>query len=258
MVHNASAWALFEDPASGKCKQPLRITMVEYTLNGIMAWLARTCQPHPSMTHVEFVFLVDRGDNNIHASHYATYAGLDERANWRQYDETYYAQTLWHAVPLAIGIDSVQQLIDKCEASRQAPYSFLRYLVSTRLFGIITAMLPDGAKSPAHCGGLSARVLRAFDPSLIPEPPPRYGPAYLYNHLLSCYADALSININGANSFLLHKSDAELQQAGLSECMCELHKQSHIHTLADTRRLGRMVQRMILLANVGDASNSAV
>ena len=147
-------------------------------LVGSLDWLIRRFQPPPHMLHAELLLLSPTGE----AHHFSTYVG--DTANWRTDDEAYYSTHKWRAMPIDGG-QNVGSLADACDKSIGAPYSILRYPLSTRTFGWLAGLVSDRIGSPAHCAALTARLLRigvgADRSSLLPRPSPRYSPSDLYN-----------------------------------------------------------------------------
>lgn len=242
MARDAVAYALFEDPENVDLSSA---GLFERVLN----WAVYTFQPYPIMSHVEFAIVILDESESMEVSHYATYNEVGGVSAWRSSKDPYYAKATWHAIPVAAGVDSVRKLVEACKETERSPYSMLRYLVSTRMFGVFAGLLADKDTSEAHCGGLSARVLHKSGTHAILEPAPRYGPSYLYNHLLDDHRYALvSQEMSRDASILLHESDAKLRELGYARCVDELRRHSHVHTFEDTKSLGRMVQRLILLS----------
>ena len=65
--------------------------------------------------------------------------------------------------------------------SVRAPYSLTRYVFSVPPLRTFAVALEDNPDSPAHCAGLSARLLQeACKNVALPHPPPWYSPSTIY------------------------------------------------------------------------------
>ena len=68
-----------------------------------------------------------------------------------------------------------------CAESISTPYSLTRYAFSVPPLRSFAGLLPDEPRSPAHCAGLSARLLSESSRDVdLPKPPPWYSPSTLF------------------------------------------------------------------------------
>jgi len=165
----------------------------------IVDGLVRYLQPSPVMLHCELLMISGGGEY----SGFATYIG--DEAGWRLPSDEYYLSHTWRAIPVDGGV-AVDRLSKECDSSRGTPYSLVRYALSTRAFGWLSYLLGDRLGTPAHCAGLTARLLRhglvdknvdtelqetRRGAALLPLPSCRYSPSLLYHDLCenAAYAD---------------------------------------------------------------------
>lgn len=144
--------------------------------------LIRHFQPNPVLTHIElFMAPRTRGEE----THFSTYLG--HAAGWGSSfgdgAEFYLGRIhvgAWRAIPVqAKRIE--RHLRHACGFSIKAPYSLTRYAFSVPPGRALASILSDGPQSPAHCAGLSARLLKESSPELdIPHSSPWYSPSTLY------------------------------------------------------------------------------
>lgn len=153
-------------------------------LNSVCKW----AQEPPKLAHVEILILLP----NETRCHFATYLGA--RAAWVDPGEFYLSPSV-RAVPLpSTVIDSgtnsdVARLLQACQhqvSPTRAPYSLSRYALGLRQSRWLAKYLASEADgSPAHCSGLSARVLKAsfqnWARDALPMAAPAYTPSSLYN-----------------------------------------------------------------------------
>lgn len=190
------AFLLFIDPTP---KDATHIRSDEDTLlNRFLNWAAKSFQPPPGVLHTELLFINHLGQ----CHHFATYVG--DEANWQQSSEEYYKSQRWHAIPIAFGKD-VSTLIQECNKCKHAPYSILRYLISTPILGWTSYLISDNYQSPAHCGGLVARIVKNSKSDMFPYPSPRYSPSDVYNSAKRRRARLITSHY----AEHLHPSDAE-------------------------------------------------
>lgn len=145
-------------------------------------WSARNLQvrntdvsSHRVAVHVEIMVVYAKSQCS-----FATYADRPMCA-WQSFDETFYNAQDWIAVPLCQGFEAVANLVQVCQNNIRSPYSFTRYLCSTNLFAWTVHILDDRDNAPAHCGGLTARVLKrigALDNNVLA---PTFSPQKLLN-----------------------------------------------------------------------------
>lgn len=148
-------------------------------------YMIRHFQPSPVLTHVELLMLPRRkGDE----AHFSTYLG--HSAGWgSSFGEgvDFYLGRLhvgaWRAIPIqARRLET--NLRRACGFSLMAPYSLSRYAFSVPPGRAMAAILPDGLQSPAHCAGLSARLLTEASVDVaMPHPNPWYSPSTLFIEL---------------------------------------------------------------------------
>jgi hypothetical protein len=167
-----AAYLLFIDPT------PKNSTGVKEEhasmLTNLLNSAARYLQPYPGVLHTELLFISKQGK----CHHFATYIG--DEANWQLSSPEYYQSQQWHAIPIAFGSD-VNILIQECQKCVNAPYSILKYVVSTPILGWVSYLMTDKHKSSAHCGGLVARIIKNANSDMMSMPAPRYSPSDVYN-----------------------------------------------------------------------------
>ena len=195
-------------------------------LGNMLRNLSRTFQTWPQMDHVEFLFVM----SDAKCYHFATY--LYGYSSWYETTE-YYRTRVWHAVPIAFGARDVRALQEACERCKRAPYSVWRYLASTQSFGCLSQLLKDDPQSPAHCGGLAARVLKYAMPSKLHSEAPWYSPSLLYTTLSSSNAVLAiplcsSLHLMPSSTLdhsnpLLTASDRELSELSPAQKMAHLN-----------------------------------
>lgn len=167
-----AAYLMFIDPTPKESTGVKEENQTMFT--NLLNAAARYLQPHPGVLHTELLFISKHGK----CHHFATYIG--DEANWQVSSTEYYQSQLWHAIPIAFGPD-VQLLIQECQKCVHAPYSIMKYLVSTPLLGWVSYLIADEYKSSAHCGGLVARVIKNANSDMMSLPAPRYSPSDVYN-----------------------------------------------------------------------------
>ena len=142
-------------------------------------WCAKTFQPEPRLQHCEILVI----DSEGLVCHFSTY--FSQLAAWQSRDRDYYGTGRWRALVVPTkSDDDVDRIAHMCAQSVGTPYSVSRYLASTRAFSFASGWLRDQVRSPAHCGGLTARILKhAISDDLLHRPPPAYSPSLLYNEL---------------------------------------------------------------------------
>lgn len=162
------------DDAGGERRSYLG-SMIASTAN----WLSKRFQPEPKMLHCELALI----NLDCEVVHHATYIG--QCASWQVRDREYYGKHGWRALVVpASRPEQVDAIGNACSQCSGAPYSLTRYLASTSIGSFFARWLPDNPDSPAHCGGLAARILyMALGESIIDKPPPRYSPSLLYTRL---------------------------------------------------------------------------
>lgn len=148
-------------------------------------FMIRAFQPAPVFTHVELLLLPrTRGDE----THFSTYLG--HTAGWGSSfpgSRNFYLGSLnvnhWRAIPVQ-GTKIAEMLRRVCCASSKAPYSLSRYAFSVPPLRALASFLPDDPSSPAHCAGLTARLLsEACRDVALPHSPPWYSPSTIYIEL---------------------------------------------------------------------------
>lgn len=182
-LSTALALVVFLEFDAACCTSPVddaggfeRSTMMD-RLASIANWLSKTFQPEPRMLHCELLLFPTVGG----AFHHATYIG--QAASWQAPDREYYGRG-WRALVVPTKTpEDVDAIAEACKECNKAPYSFWRYLLSTRIGGLFASLFYDTPKSPAHCGGLVARVLKMSMPGVLSRVAPRYSPSLLYTDL---------------------------------------------------------------------------
>lgn len=158
--------------------------------------LVRNFQPAPQLLHAELLLVSATGS----CHHFATYVG--DKADWRSCGADYYRIHRWRGTPLDGG-SGVRRLAAECDAEVGTAYSLARYALSTPLLGWASALVRKGRRDPAHCGGLTARIVQNAlgerGAALLPRASTRYSPSDLYNDLC---AHANMTDFDGADAML--------------------------------------------------------
>lgn len=146
----------------------------------------QSAQPRPSMTHVELVIPATKTKENMH---FATY--IAEKAGWgdsfRNNRSFYLGENagLWRALPVSCN-DAASRVRTECKKHVGTEYSIARYLWAIPPLRAFSSLLPDRPMSYAHCGTLTARVLKNALSELAPEHPSAwYGPSTLFIEMSS-------------------------------------------------------------------------
>ena len=180
------ACALFlerETPLGGQSgtRRTLR-ARVDSVAIGALNGMVRRFSGSPGMLHVELLLVSPTGEFH----HFATYLG--DEARWRDEEGGYYTMHQWRAIPIDGNAAHLASLASACDAAVGTPYSVARYPCSTRAFGWLSRFVSDRAGSPAHCAGLTSRLVRTalgeHGTRLLPRRSPRYSPSDLYNDLV--------------------------------------------------------------------------
>jgi hypothetical protein len=195
-IATSGAWLLFfdypskdeSDGTTHAADQSETYSCLQQSLIDSLNSVCRWAQEPPKLAHVEILLLLP----NETRCHFATYLGA--RADWVDPGEFYLSPSV-RAVPLpATLIDSatnsdVERLLQACQrqvSPTRAPYSLSRYafgLRQTRWLSKYLASEADG--NPAHCSGLSARVLKKsfqnWARDALPMAATAYTPSSLYN-----------------------------------------------------------------------------
>ena len=144
--------------------------------------LVRHFQPSPVLTHVELLIPPQNKGSETHFStYYQHVAGWGSSFN---YSTHFYLGPVnfsnWRAIPVQAK-QLVERLREVCDANVGTPYSISRYPFSVPPFRAIASILSDDACSPAHCAGLSARLLNASSPEIhLKHSSPWYSPSTLF------------------------------------------------------------------------------
>lgn len=145
--------------------------------------VVQSAQPRPSMTHVELVIPAAKTKESMH---FATY--IAEKAGWFQNNRSFYLGEnagLWRAVPVSCA-NAAQRVRAECKKHVGTEYSISRYLWAVPPLRAFSSILPDRPMSYAHCGTLTARVLKRALSEMAPEHPSGwYGPSTLFIELSS-------------------------------------------------------------------------
>ena len=151
-------------------------------LNKLIHYAVLYGQPSPAMAHVElYVPSVFVGAHGYRTPHFATYIG--EHADWWKPDGFYRSHIgKFRAVPfVSKGIG--RSCARVCQHCINTPYSISRYLTSGP-FSIFAKFLSEKLRSPAHCGVLVTRIIKAATcrdaNSIFPEQPSTYSPSRVY------------------------------------------------------------------------------
>lgn len=189
-------------------------------LTNVLDTLVRTFQPSPHVLHSELLLVSATGD----CRHFATYVG--DEAGWRDRGAEYYRAHRWRGVPVDGG-DGVERIVTECTAEIGTSYSLARYALSTPLFSWMSRAVRMRPRDPAHCGGLTARIVQNAlgerGAALLPLASTRYSPSDLYNGLCA-RADTMDFDSSDAMlqdgeilvaaNLLLTGTDAEVGQLG--------------------------------------------
>ena len=151
-------------------------------LNYIIHYAVLYAQPSPPFCHVElFHPSVLASIDGTRSPHFATYIG--ERAAWWMPDGFYKNHMgIFRAVPfVATGIGPASERV--CQHCVGTPYSISRYLTRGPL-RFLARLLPEKLRSPAHCGILTSRIIKAAGGAdgnaAFPDTPSTYSPSRLY------------------------------------------------------------------------------
>ena len=123
--------------------------------------------------HVEIMVMLGNSQ-----SFFSTYADRKTCA-WQSFDPDFYNAEDWIAVPLCQGFESVSNLVQACQNNIKSKYSFTRYISSTRLMAWTAHILDDSDNAPAHCAGLTARILKRIGMLDQSELAPTFSPCKL-------------------------------------------------------------------------------
>ena len=153
-------------------------------INVLVSWF----QPSPVMAHVEILIPPAKERDETHFSTYFGHtAGFGSAF---EYSSFFYLGDVnsdhWRAVPIRASL-LAQKLRHACSENVGCPYSITRYLFSVVPGRAAAGLLNDSAMAPAHCAGLSARVLKTAsqDELRIPHSSPWYSPSTLYIEMTS-------------------------------------------------------------------------
>lgn len=215
-----------------------KLTVLERLLDG----LVKTMQPSPAMTHVELCMAPTHDHRDMH---FATYLG--SHAGWgrsmggqRQFYLGDNAPN-WRAIPI-VSQDASNRLRQECEKHVDTPYSLLKYVCALPPVRAVAGLIPDAAKTPAHCAILTARCIRAALTDIeLSHPSHWFGPSTLFLELDSerfrsmfhkrlADADPVVRSIaededeTSAMHALLHGADAQIQELSEEACVIALHR----------------------------------
>lgn len=217
----ATATADGDDRVAGKGRRIANETpSLKDVLIGASESLIRAFQPAPHMLHSELLVVSATGE----CRHFATYVG--DEAQWRDRGAEYYRLHRWRGVPVDGG-DGVERIAAECDAEVGAAYSIARYALSTPLLGWMSRAVRKRTRDPAHCGGLTARIvqnaLAERGAAILPLASTRYSPSDLYNGLCA-RADTMDFDgsdamlrdeeLIAAADLLLTGTDAEVRRLG--------------------------------------------
>lgn len=152
----------------------------------------------PHVVHCELLIPPSVDDVCDDRVQFATYLGAKKGAGWQRTTDgsldpiSYYLMqngARWRALPISIN-DSIVDVRTIADEHCTAPYSLLMYVTSTRLFRGISFMWSERPRTRAHCGVITARVLRHMKTThRLPHSSAWYSPSSLYNDVLkSCKA----------------------------------------------------------------------
>lgn len=199
-------------------------------LNYIIHYAVLYGQPSPPFAHVElFHPSVLTSSDCTRSPHFATYIG--ERAGWWVPDGFYKNHMgAFRAVPfVAPDIGPASERV--CQRCIGTPYSLARYLASGPL-KCFARFLKDNLRSPAHCGILTARILKVVcghDGSVpLPNLASTYSPSSLYLDATDyAYRDGIGTGKGfdcecAALAVVVLRSGTDLQVAELTVVDCEM------------------------------------
>jgi len=169
------AFVLFLEP---RPKPDPRWTIAERAINAAVSFF----QPSPPLAHCEIA--LPPTDDSIRTN-FATYLG--STASWqvdRRDGIDYYLNDnagRWRAIPI-FGKDVAARIRDEADLESGVKYSMLRYLTAIPPFRAFSRFMPDRRRSPAHCGNLTARILKNSEIALRNNSA-YYGPTTLHKEL---------------------------------------------------------------------------
>ena len=146
--------------------------------------LVRTFQPSPVLTHVELLLLPRSKGDEVHFSTYLGHSA-DWGSGFKNSRDFYLGSNShsWRAVPVQ-GRKIAEMLRRVCAMSVATPYSLTRYAFSVPPMRSFAGLLADDPRSPAHCAGLSARLLSEASREVnLPRPAPWYSPSTIFIEL---------------------------------------------------------------------------
>lgn len=248
------------------CLEPLKesadVSFGERVLNTAI----RNCQPSPVLMHVELVVPPTRKKDDML---FSTYIG--KRAAWGSSFERqreFYSDMnagRWRALPvLAPRAARDARMAANREVGTE--YSVSSYLLSVPPLRAFAPFFGDGARRPAHCAALSARILSAVTD--LKKSPAWFAPSTLflelskktrfltYDAYLSETEHTLSIpeqeDIDRAYNALIRGTDVECAQLTTAQCNAAIRKQTRIavQERAKTRDETRMRLAEKALANM--------
>lgn len=237
-------------------------------LRTVLDSLVRNSQPSPVLTHVELLILPRTWGDEVHFSTY-----LGHHAGWGSTfpnSREFYLGAVnghnWRAIPVQ-GVKIAEMLRRVCTMTNYVPYSLTRYAFSVPPLRAFAGLLPDSPSSPAHCAGLSARLLmEACNDLSLPNPPPWYSPSTIYIELarprrmkeISQHASKLSVadnEVKGAVETLLRGSDVAVQAMQpqmslrgilhITECVAA-QRSTRLHDAVRERILEKRLARALL------------
>jgi len=143
-------------------------------------------QPRPSITHVELVVPSMREGESMH---FATY--ITERAGWgssfNNNRSFYLGENIgnWRAIPISC-TNAAERVRVECNKHVGTEYSIALYLCAVPPMRALASLLPDTPLSSAHCGTLTARVLKgALSETAPAHASAWYGPSTLFIEMSS-------------------------------------------------------------------------
>ena len=148
----------------------------------ILDRIVQIAQPAPSITHIEMV--IPSHTELKQGMHFSTY--IFEKAGWwddHSGGRSFYLGSNaghWRAVP--VSCHSAARRV-RIEANKHVgtPYSLGRYVCAVPPIRALASLIPDGIQSAAHCGTLTARVLRGALKEIAPNHASSwYGPSTLF------------------------------------------------------------------------------
>ena len=192
-VDSVDTWPQITDGGASELRNVAYVLALEGSSTPNPSWgfwekaldvVVQAAQPAPSITHVEICL----GPNARHDDmHFATYLGA--KAGWGASfggQRDFYLGfngPQWRAVPV-VAADASARMRVECGRHVHTPYSLGKYLCGIPPLRAFASLLGEQPQTAAHCGILTARVLKYGLKELgIHHAPSWFGPATLFLEL---------------------------------------------------------------------------